>query len=138
LYIIRFQDPELSDGRQQTLSLSAINLVAEQMAPKCAFLDGVFALAADQHTVPCVIHQEIACAQRGRHIDAGEVDRKRLSGALVKGIGGQAGMMPVGQCVFRGGLSIHAWLNSTPGIPQRARPYAKTPYRGRTAYAVPT
>jgi hypothetical protein len=76
LYIIWFQDLELSDGRQHTLSLSAINLVAEQMAPKCTFLDGVLALAADQHTVPCVVHQEIACAQRGRHVDAKDADRK--------------------------------------------------------------
>lgn len=47
LHIIRFQDFELGDGRQQTLPLSAINLVPEEMTSKCTLLNGVLALSAD-------------------------------------------------------------------------------------------
>jgi hypothetical protein len=70
----------------------------EQVASNCILLDGVLALATDQHAVFCIVRQKIARVQGGRRHDAESTDAEHALDALIKRVGGQGFMMPVGPC----------------------------------------
>lgn len=67
-HMMRLKKVELSNGRQQTLSVAAIDFVPKQVVLECVFLNGVLAFAADQQAVFGIVFKQITRAESdGRH-----------------------------------------------------------------------
>ena len=67
-HLKRLEEVEFRDGRQQTLSVGAIDFVSEQVALERVFLNGVLTFTADQQAVLWIVFKQIMCAESdGRH-----------------------------------------------------------------------
>ena len=77
-HIIGLEQLESRDGREQTSSLPAIDLVTKQMAFHGAFLYSILALATDQYAVLCIILEQVIRAESRRHVTMMWASRLRM------------------------------------------------------------